>query len=118
MHAIAKSELNTCISINKKEIDRLSMQFNANQTCKVRRVIECAYCMRTALLIKTIAIEAIPYDTAAIKLHQHLAIRLITHSSLRLNEIMKKENLEENEVDSASVRISMAENKIDRIQSN
>lgn len=46
------------------------------QTCKVRRVIECAYCMRTALLIKTIAIEAIPYDTAAIKLHQHLPIRL------------------------------------------
>jgi len=39
---------------------------------------------------------------------------------MRLNEIMKKElkeeNLEENEVDSASVRISMAENEIDRIQ--
>lgn len=39
-----------------------------SNTCNVRRVIECAYCIRIALLIKTIAIEAIPYDTAANKL--------------------------------------------------
>lgn len=29
-------------------------------TCKVRRVIECGYCIITALLMKTIAIEAMP----------------------------------------------------------
>jgi hypothetical protein len=50
----------------------------------VRSVIDCEYCISMALLIKTIAIEEIPYEMAADKL--------------------------KNEVTSESLRFSMADN--------
>lgn len=37
-------------------------------TWRVRRVMESEYCIKTALLMKTIAMDAIPYDNAANKL--------------------------------------------------
>lgn len=48
-----------------------------NNTCRVRRVIEYAYCIRTALLIKTMAIDVNPYDTAANKLCENRIITVI-----------------------------------------
>jgi hypothetical protein len=62
--------------------------FEKFNTCRVRRVIEWPYCIKMALLIKTIAIEAIPYDTAATKLHPFIH----TQSSLTCIQTNQSDN--------------------------
>lgn len=84
--------LSTTKRITKgSKICYLIISKGSSNTCKVRRVIEYAYCIRTALLIKTMAMEANPYATAANKLRANKTSVMEAIMDLSIIKISKSE---------------------------